>query len=165
MHSFDVSIYSPDVVEYLESDFELVKTIYSDSIKVLADKDSVCKFKVNLKYAMEVEDSTREIIKDLKFDELLCDKQVMLPYSILFVLHKECLKVTVNCFWMKKQLSVLQSFETETQVSEDSGFFNIIEHFKSLVSHPNKAVLINWLQKMKEESVIRNGRVLSNSPR
>lgn len=162
MYSFKLPIINQDVIESLLNDFELVKTIYSDSIKVYENTDALCDFKINLKYHMEVEESIREIIMELKFDELIKDKEVVLPYSIQFHLDSSYIVINLNCFWMKKEIKHLDSFHANTVVNEESGFFNIIENFKMIISAPEKPVLINWLQKMKEELIITNGKILGN---
>lgn len=156
MYSFNIEIGNRnDILENIKIEFDLLKTIYSDDLKLYSEALPL-NFKINLNYEYEDSGNLAEIIKDLKYDVFLIKgDKIHLPYSIAFNINSDSVDITLNCFWMKKQIKEFDKFKQNISINEESGLFNIIENFKDFVVTPDKNVLINWLQKMKEENIIK----------
>lgn len=161
--------------ESIINDYELMKSFYLDNIEIInenllyprdTEEDRLC-FKLNLKFEMEIDKKIKEIVEEMKFSGLIqsynsVDIKAEIPYWIKFDLHYDAkfLDVTFYVFWMRRKMNEFELFQEELtygQVEDiqESIFFSIVENFKNMVQMPEKNVLINWLQEMKEELVIK----------
>jgi putative IMPACT (imprinted ancient) family translation regulator len=170
MYSFSLDlsqIISSNFWESLLNDFELVKSFNHDTIQVFKDNlklenDSSetreISFKLNLKLEIEIDKSFNELIQNLKLSQIIINENTAaLPYWIKFDLKDCILNVSFYVFWMKKKLNEFESFRDGVDLEDikDAVFFSIIEAFKNIIEIPEKNVLINWLQEIKEENVIK----------
>jgi hypothetical protein len=171
MYSFSLDLsrlVSYNFWELLLNDFELVKSFNHDTIQVVKDNlnfslnDSnetyQLSFKLNLKMEIEIDQSFHELIQNLKFSQIINnEKTAALPYWIKFDLNGNILNVSFYVFWMKKKLNEFEAYRDGLVLDDikDAIFFSIIEAFKNIIEIPEKNVLINWLQEMKEENVIK----------
>jgi hypothetical protein len=175
MYSFQIDftdgIKFPNLKENILNDYEIIQSMYLDNfekIEYLDNEDvNLAKnilFKMNLKLEMEIDEKFAEIINEMKFPELLISKNVIgLPYWIQFDFNFDVklLNVSFFVFWLKKNKCIFDNFKDIycESINDESIFFTIIENFKNFIQSPEKTILLNWLQQMKEEFVIKNGKM------
>jgi hypothetical protein len=142
--------------ENLANDFELIKQIYSDSIEIIEDDLEMNErliFKINLKREYHIDNAMAEIVKEFKFNELfISSDQLGLPWRVQFTYVEGDLDMECYIFWLKKKPYHFENFNID--VNEDSFFFGALEQIKEKLPEPEKNVILNWLQDMKEKSVI-----------
>jgi hypothetical protein len=145
--------------EDLYNDFELLKVMYSDSFQTIEDDlpNKRLIFRLNLKEEFEIDKSMNEIINELKFNELFIDeKTIGLPWRVVFTYANGVIFIEVFIFWLKRQPSYFDNLNLETNTTQESIFFSCLESIKNELPKPDKSVILNWLQEMKERSVITN---------
>jgi hypothetical protein len=174
MYSFNIDLTSTNssqnIKENLVNDFELLKSIYNNDLEEYActsdclyeENNAEIIFKIKLKLEVEVDSGFIDIIEELKFSELISAKNmIILPYWLKFKcnLNNNTLVLISYVFWQKKNTEFFDNFQKNylDDLPEESILFTIIESFKSYITAPEKKVLINWLQQMKEESLMHNG--------
>ena len=145
------------------SDYEMIKEIYIDDIKEITNNNSELYFLLKLKYEIEIENSTKELISSMKLDDLLnCSNSscMYLPYWIKFDYSKEIkttLKISFFIFWLK--VEPLLKNEIEQSISNDicePYLYNIIEETKNKIDTTlkNKDIIINILSEIREMKVL-----------
>ncbi len=160
-----------EIKDNILNDFEFLKSFYLNNLEILNDsllneEERLC-FKLNLRHEMEVENNIKDIIQDLKFSGLITDYKsnvIGLPFWIKFDLFYKAkfLQISFYIFWMKKKFNlfeILRESLTNGQIEElrDSILFSICEQFKSIIATPDINILLNCLQLLKEENIIRAG--------
>ena len=145
------------------SDYEMIKEIYIDDIKEITNDNSELYFLLKLKYEIEIENSTKELISSMKLDDLLnCSNSscMYLPYWIKFYYSKELkniLKISFFIFWLKVEPSLKN--EIEQSISNDifePYLYNIIEETQNKINTTlkDKNIIINILSEIREMKVL-----------
>ena len=183
MYSFQIDLKDhfdcSNIKENILNDYEIIKSIYLDNIEEICNdgyldheediqtelkKSQNISFKLNLKLEMEADSALIELIEDLKFSDMIVNSNTIgLPYWIKFEFDnkEKILDIKFFIFWYKKNSAALDEFTENycSQLCQDSIFFPIVEEFKNFIKTPEKKLLINWLQQMKEELVIVKGDI------
>jgi putative IMPACT (imprinted ancient) family translation regulator len=155
MFNFKLS-FSSDM-DTLYNDFELMKSIYSDSIEVIEDDMASERliFKITIKEEYDIDDSMAALVKELKFDELFVDcNHIGLPWRVTFTYAKGDIFIECFIFWLKKQPDYFNNFNLNDNFYQESIFFSMMDLFRQNLPIPDKNVILNWLQEMKEKAVI-----------
>lgn len=154
--------YERNFTELLQ-DYEILKTVYEDSISLSEiDNDSKClKVSILLRYQTPASKGIIDIIKEMKFHELILDEETIhLPFQIHmeYKHHRKSVAFKFECFWMKREMNSF--IEENSAIEEDGLLFNVVEYFKLFIKEPEKQTLLNWLQRTKEDTIIdSNARI------
>ena len=154
MFNFKIPINVED--EYILNDFELLRSIYADQIEII--NETKINFKINMRMEVEVDNTLIQIIKEFKFDELIEDNHINVPYWIRFDYEEGELEIQIFIFWLKRRLNFFDTFDSYN-INQEIIFFSFIENIKSFIIIPEKKLIMNWIQEMKEKSIISNDSI------
>jgi hypothetical protein len=157
---FSISlIVEEESLDSIESDYELLKTMYSNNELTEIQKDSnTIIFLLKLNYEIKVEKSIIELLFSMKLDDLIInDELIYLPYWIKFNFNKndKLLLCEFYIYWLKIKKNLITILNENIKETEEPYIYNIIENTKiSLDNSLNLNNLLNILMEIKEQIVI-----------
>ena len=147
----------------MHDDYEVIKSIYPDDIKEIKNNQNEIYFLIKLKYEIEIQNSTIELLHSMKLDDLLnCtnDNCMYLPYWIKIFYSKEDKLIKISCytFWFKYEENIKNELEKKLSGKIDEPiFYNIIEETKNIIENSlkNKKMLLDLLTEIRELKVMQ----------
>ena len=142
----------------INDDYEMIKQIYPDDIKEMKNNSNELYFLLKLKYKIEIQNSTIELLHSMKLDDLLnCNNCnfMYLPYwlKILYLREEKKLEISCYVFWFKYEENIKKELEEQLNIKIDEPvLYNIIETTKSIIetSLKDKKILLDLLSEIRE---------------
>ena len=143
----------------IESDYELLKTIYSNNELTEIQKDSnTIIFLLKLNYEINVQDSIIDLLNSMKLNDLIINQNLIyLPYWIKFNFNRE--KNFLLCeffiYWLKIKKNLKLILNEKIKETTEPYIYNVIENTKNALEDSlNLNNLLIILQEIKEQIVI-----------
>ena len=159
-------IYFDDVnFSSILSDFEFIKTIYRDNLKIVEESndDQRLIFSLSLQHEIEIGNNIKEIVTDLKIDNFfkLDNNKLGLPYTVSFEIfsHENMIIIEIDLLihWLRKVNNAFLELDAEIQKLDSETFiFNFLETLKTYIKNPEKGTLLSWFQDVKENNILKS---------
>ena len=142
----------------INDDYNMLNEIYFDDIKEIKNNGEELYFLLKLKHKIEIQQSTIDLLKTMKLDDLLDTNEencMYLPYWIKLFYSKDnkILKIYVYVFWFKHEKKIRKELnETLLKDIDEPILYNIIDQTKNIVesSLTDKQMLTNVLEEIRD---------------
>ena len=142
----------------INDDYDMLKEIYIDDIKEIKNNNEELYFLLKLKYKIEIQQSTIDLLKIMKLDDLLDtgeENYMYLPYWIKINYSKinKTFKTYVYVFWFKHEKNIREELnEALLKDIDEPILYNIIDETKNIIesSLTDKEMLINILEEIRD---------------
>ena len=128
----------------ITDDYEMLNSNYPDEIKEIKNnKETLC-FLLKLKHEIEINNSTMDLLHNLKLDDLLnCknDNCLNLPYWIKIFYSKKNKLIKISCYvyWFKYEENIKNELQEKLSDRIDKPIlYNIIEESKNVIENSLK---------------------------
>lgn len=146
----------------INDDYDVLHSIYPDDIKEIINNSNELYFLLKLKYEMEIQNSTIELLHSMKLDDLLNvnnDNSMYLPYWIKIYYSNESKIIKISCyvFWFKYEKQIKDELQKKLSGKMDEPIlYNLIEDAKNIIedSLKEKDILLNLLTEIRELKVM-----------
>ena len=125
-------------------DYEILNSIYPDEIKEIKNNQESLYFLLKLKHEIEINNSTLDLLKNIKLDDLLNGKNdncLYLPYWIKIFYSKKNKLIRISCYvyWFKYEKNIKNELEEKLSGKlEEPILYNIIEESKNIIEESLK---------------------------
>ena len=151
----------------ITDDYEMLNSNYPDEIKEIKNNKETLYFLLKLKHEIEINNSTMDLLHNLKLDDLLnCknDNCLNLPYWIKIFYSKKNKLIKISCYvyWFKYEENIKNELQEKLSDRIDKPIlYNIIEESKNVIENSLKdEKILNDLLKeivelkaMKEQTI------------
>ena len=142
----------------LEEDYKMLTEIYPEDIKEINNNEEELSFLLKLKYQIEIQESTIDLLISMKLDDLLDNNEancMYLPYWIKIFYSKEQknMKISIFVYWFKYKKELKNELQNILSKDIDEPIlYNIIDESKNVIENSlnNKQMLIEILNEIRD---------------
>ena len=142
----------------LDDDYNMLSEIYPDDIKEINNNKEELYFLLKLKYQIEIQQSTIDLLISMKLDDLLDNNEtnsMYLPYwiKIFYSKKQKILKISIFVYWFKYENGLKNELQNILLKDIDEPIlYNIIDESKALIENSlkNKQILIDILNEIRD---------------
>ena len=151
-------------------DYKILNSIYPDVIKEIKNNQNELYFLLKLKYEIEIQNSTIDLLHTMKLDEFLnCNNAncIYLPYwiKIFYSKKNKLIKIACYVFWFKYEEKIKNELEEKLSGTvEEPILYNIVEETKNIIDKSliDKKRLIDLLTEIRELKVMKVHKTTDN---
>lgn len=152
----------------IKSDYELIKSMYEDEdeINEISFTEEKLSFIIKLKYEINVNNSTIDILSKMKMEDLILGNDIMfLPFWIEFSYDYNT-RVLISQFfiyWIRNNKQIIDNLNKNIPEVIEPYIYNIIENSKlSIENSISKDYLLNLISEIKEMNIINKDMSTEN---
>ena len=152
----------------IKSDYELIKSMYEDEdeINEISFTEEKLSFIIKLKYEINVNNSTIDLLSKMKMEDLILGNDIMfLPFWIEFSYDYNT-RVLISQFfiyWIRNNKQIIDNLNKNITEVIEPYIYNIIENSKlSIENSISKDYLLNLISEIKEMNIINKDMSTEN---
>jgi len=150
----------------IKSDYELIKSIYENEINEISFTEEKLSFIIKLKYEINVNNSTIDLLSKMKMEDLIIGNDIMfLPFWIEFSYDNKT-RVLISQFfiyWIRNNKEIIDNLNKNISEVIEPYIYNIIETSKiSIENSISKDNLLNLISEIKEMNIINKDMSTEN---
>ena len=152
----------------IKSDYELIKSMYEDEdeINEISFTEEKLSFIIKLKYEINVNNSTIDLLSKMKMEDLILGNDIMfLPFWIEFSYDYNT-RVLISQFfiyWIRNNKQIIDNLNKNIPEVIEPYIYNIIENSKlSIENSISKDYLLNLISEIKEMNIINKDMSTEN---
>lgn len=167
MLSITIPIPSEVSFDEIESDYDLIQTMFEDEIHEILRNSEQIKFLIKLNHEIDIKQSIYDLITSMKLNDLILNKdQMYLPYWLKFSISKINFSITINfyIYWLKTKKTLIDSLKDSIHNIEQPFLYNTLENTKLILSESlsNTDDIINIISEIKELNIINMNISINN---